>query len=98
MAHLSQWLPHLKLLSVLRSWQSAMLLRLSSKIVSYTQSGVMQAIQEAAPLIAAFQRDRTLITMLSLYLPTLPLHSQLVKVQLNAGTAMPSCNVVKPTD
>lgn len=49
----------------------------------------MQGIQDAAPLIAAFQRDRTLMTMLSLYLPQLPLHSQLTKVQLNAGAAMP---------
>ena len=49
----------------------------------------MQGIQDAAPSIAAFQSDRTLMTMLSLYLPQLPLHSQLTKVQLNAGAAMP---------
>ena len=49
----------------------------------------MQSTQEAAPFIAAFQRDRTLMTMLSLYLPQLPLHSQLTKVQLNAGAAVP---------
>ena len=29
------------------------------------------------------------MTMLSLYLPQLPLHSQLTKVQLNAGAAVP---------
>ena len=29
------------------------------------------------------------MTMLSLYLPQLPLHSQLIKVQLNAGAAVP---------
>ena len=49
----------------------------------------MQGIQDAAPSIAAFQSDRTLMTMLSLYLPQLPLHSQLTKVQLNAGAAAP---------
>ena len=51
----------------------------------------VQAIQGAAPVIAAFQRDRTLLTMLSLYLPSLPLHQQLIKVQLNKGAASPSC-------
>ena len=53
---------------------------------------ITQGIQDAAPSIEAFQRDRTLMTMLSLYLPELPLHSQLTKVQLNAGAAAPlSC-------
>ena len=52
---------------------------------------IVQAIQGAAPVIAAFQRDRTLLTMLSLYLPSLPLHQQLIKVQLNKGAASTSC-------
>ena len=52
----------------------------------------VQAIQGAAPAIAAFQRDRTLLTMLSLYLPSLPLHQQLTKVQLNRGAASNSCH------
>ena len=51
----------------------------------------VQAIQGAAPVIAAFQRDRSLLTMLSLYLPSLPLHQQLIKVQLNKGAASTSC-------
>ena len=53
----------------------------------------VQAIQGAAPVIAAFQRDRTLLTMLSLYLPSLPLHQQLIKVQLNKGAASNSCHL-----
>ena len=51
---------------------------------------VVQAIQGAAPVIAAFQRDRTLLTMLSLFLPALPLHQQLTKVQFNTGAASTS--------
>ncbi|CAL8465421.1 g4957 [Coccomyxa elongata] len=44
-----------------------------------------QAIQRAAPAIRAFQEDRTLLTMLSLFLPEMRLHSQLTKLQYNAG-------------
>ena len=38
------------------------------------------------------------MTMLSLYLPQLPLHSQLIKVQLNAGAAVPldKCHAFHP--
>ena len=45
----------------------------------------MQDIQKAAPAINAFLRDRTLLTMLRLFLPSLPLHSQLIKLQCNIG-------------
>lgn len=46
---------------------------------------VVQAVQRAAPAIAAFQKDRTMLTMLSIFLPKLRLHSQLVKLQFNDG-------------
>ncbi|EIE23118.1 hypothetical protein COCSUDRAFT_29112 [Coccomyxa subellipsoidea C-169] len=46
-----------------------------------------KAVQEAAPTIAALQRDRTMLTMLSLFLPHLRLHSQLIKLQYNAGSS-----------
>lgn len=39
-----------------------------------------------APLMAGFQRDRTMLVMLSLFLPSLSLTSQLIKLQCNAGT------------
>ncbi|BDA50077.1 probable Egl nine homolog 3 [Coccomyxa sp. Obi] len=44
-----------------------------------------QAIQRAAPAILAFQEDRTLLTMLSVFLPEIRLQSQLIKLQYNAG-------------
>ena len=49
----------------------------------------MQDIQEAAPAISAFLQDRTLLTMLRLFLPSLPLHSQLIKLQCNTGVPLP---------
>ncbi|GIL47056.1 hypothetical protein Vafri_3886 [Volvox africanus] len=43
-------------------------------------------IQAAAPLCAALNSDRTLATLLSLFLPQLTLDSQAIKLQYNAGS------------
>ena len=43
------------------------------------------AIQQAAPLIAQLNADRSLATMLSLGLPQLRLESQAIKMQHNEG-------------
>ncbi|KAG2451493.1 hypothetical protein HYH02_004091 [Chlamydomonas schloesseri] len=42
-------------------------------------------VQAAAPLCSALNSDRTLATMLSLFLPQLTLDSQAIKLQYNAG-------------
>lgn len=43
------------------------------------------SIQQAAPLIAQLNADRTLATMLSLHIPQLRLESQAIKMQHNEG-------------
>lgn len=45
------------------------------------------SIQQAAPLIAQLNADRTLATMLSLHIPQLRLESQAIKMQHNEGKA-----------
>lgn len=42
-------------------------------------------VQSAAPLCASLHRDRTLATLLSLFLPQLTLDAQAIKLQYNAG-------------
>lgn len=43
------------------------------------------SIQQAAPLIAQLNTDRTLATMLTLHIPQLRLESQAIKMQHNEG-------------
>lgn len=43
-------------------------------------------VQDAAPIVNQINEDRTLMTMLSLFMPKLTLDSQAIKMQYNCGT------------
>ena len=53
-----------------------------------TSCGLVQDIQESAPLCQILNEDTTMRTMISLFMPHVRLDSQATKLQCNAGTAL----------